>query len=76
MSSETNKIYYNFGEKTISEIHLGLVGLLKVRGEEVVQPRGKPMGSIDGYDKTIGLISAGSIVPGREKERNAQTETH
>lgn len=67
MSSETNKIYYNFGEKTISEIHLGLVGLLKVRGEEVVQPRGKPMGSIDGYDKTIGLISAGSIVPGRDQ---------
>ena len=47
--------------KSIREIHLGFVDLLKARGEEVVQPRGKPMGSIDGYDKTIGLISAGSI---------------
>ena len=47
--------------KSIHEIHLGFVDLLKARGEEVVQPRGKPMGSIDGYDKTIGLISAGSI---------------
>lgn len=47
--------------KTIREIHLGFVELLKVRGEEVVQPRGKPMCVTYGYDKTIGLISAGSI---------------
>lgn len=47
--------------KSIHEIHLGFVELLKARGEQVVQPRGKPMGSIYGYDKTIGLISAGSI---------------
>ena len=47
--------------KSIREIHLGFVDLLKARGEKVVQPRGKPMGSIDGYDKTIGLISAGTI---------------
>jgi len=47
--------------KTIREIHLGFVDLLKARGEEVVQPRGKPMCVTYGYDKTIGLISAGSI---------------
>ena len=47
--------------KSIREIHLGFVDLLKARGEEVVQPRGKPMCSTYGYDKTIGLISAGSI---------------
>jgi len=47
--------------KSIREIHLGFVDLLKARGEQVVQPRGEPIGSIDGYDKTVGLISAGSI---------------
>lgn len=47
--------------KTIREIHLGFVELLKVRGGEVVQPRGKPMCITYGYDKTIGLISAGYI---------------
>jgi len=40
---------------------IGFVELLKVRGGEVVQPRGKPMCITYGYDKTIGLISAGYI---------------
>ena len=48
-------------EISIREIHLGYVERIKCRGEQVVQPRCNPMGSIDGYDKTIGLISAGSI---------------
>lgn len=48
--------------KSIQEIHLGFVEQLNKRGEQVVQPRGEePMGVIEGYDKTIGLISAGSI---------------
>jgi hypothetical protein len=47
--------------KSIHEIHLHFVELLKARGEQVVQPRGEPTGSIKGYDKTIGLISAGTI---------------
>lgn len=47
--------------KSIHDIHLGFVELLKTRGEQVVQPRGMPMNVIQGYDKTIGLISAGSI---------------
>jgi hypothetical protein len=47
--------------KSIHEIHLHFVELLKARGEQVVQPKGEPTGSIKGYDKTIGLISAGTI---------------
>jgi hypothetical protein len=47
--------------KSIHEIHLGFVEQLKARGEQVVQPRGEPTGHIKGYDKTIGLISAGTI---------------
>jgi hypothetical protein len=38
--------------KSIHEIHLGFVELLKARGEKVVQPRGEPAGHIKGYDKT------------------------
>ncbi len=52
--------------KSIHEIHLGFVEQLKARGENVVQPRGEPMGHIKGYDKTIGLISAGTIAVSRE----------
>jgi len=47
--------------KSIYDIHLEFVEQLKARGEQVVQPRGEPMGPIKGYDKTIGLISAGTI---------------
>jgi hypothetical protein len=53
---------HNMNEgKSIHETHLHFVKLLKARGEQVVQPRGEPTGSIKGYDKTIGLISAGTI---------------
>ena len=48
-------------ERSIYKIHLGFVEQLKARGENVVQPRGEPMGPIKGYDKTIGMISAGTI---------------
>ncbi len=47
--------------KSIYDTHLHFVELLKARGEKVVQPRGEPMGHIKGYDKTIGLISTGTI---------------
>ena len=47
--------------KSIHDIHLEFVEQLKARGEQVVPPRGEPMGPIKGYDKTIGLISAGTI---------------
>ena len=46
---------------SIHDLHLRFVKILKARGEQVVQPRGEPMGHIKGYDKTIGLISAGTI---------------
>jgi len=57
--------------KSIHDIHLGFVEQLKARGEQVVQPRGEPMGHIKGYDKTIGLISAGTIAVYKQGSYNA-----
>ncbi len=57
--------------KSIYDNHLGFVEQLKARGEQVVQPRGEPMGHIKGYDKTIGLISAGTIAVYKQGSYNA-----